>query len=261
MFLGSILSYLPVLAGSTAFFLIRSSIAATIGFWFIRKNRKGNDRRIYKIEYPEGQLKQELLTDLKVIPFYSLLVSGAYFLNLIHFSESSFIGNVGTFAVIFIWNEIWFYGLHRLLHTKKFMFIHKTHHRARVASPFSIACFSLLEQSSHVFFALILPIAISSWFPITFVGLGFYSFFQITVNLLGHMNIEIYPPWFANSSIGKWVTTPTFHILHHGRSKGHYGLLTTIPDRIFGTYFHDYTAVQRDAALGKGLTRLSEKRI
>lgn len=252
-------SLVTVLTNVTAFFMTRSALAVAVGFWFIHKTRMGQTRRVYAMDFGGHQLHDEFWTILKIVPFYSVLVALSYYYQIIHYADFTVLGTLFTFFSIFIWNELWFYGLHRLLHTRKWMYIHATHHRARVTSPFSIACFSFAEQSFHVFFALIFPVLISRVYPITFEGLAFYSLFQITVNLLGHMNVEVYPTGFADSWIGRWVTTPTFHALHHGRSKGHYGLLTTIPDRIFGTYFEDYPRVLNRAAEGRGLTRLNER--
>lgn len=253
------LSFLPVILKVSLVFITRSTLAVMIGFWFVTKTSFGKDRRIYKMGYAPNQLKSEFMTLIKVVPYYSVLVGFAYYFKLIQFAEASVIGAVLTFLSMFVWNEIWFYGLHRILHHKDWMFIHVDHHKARVASPFSIACFSLTEQTIHVAFALFFPIVASHYMDITLEGIVLYSVFQISVNILGHMNVEIYPPTFARSKIGKWFTTPTFHSLHHGRIHGHFGLLTTIPDRLFGTYYEDYPIVQARAALGNGLSRANER--
>ena len=257
--LNSFVAFLSLALKITFLFSIRSTLAVGAGFLILRATAFGRERKIYKMRYGTNQLRTELISMIKVVPFYSVLISVAMFFELIHFSAFTWWGTVLTFSSIFIWNEMWFYGLHRALHHPKLMFIHKDHHRSPVASPLSIASFSLTEQSTHVFCALLWPAVTSSFLPITFEGLALYSLFQISVNILGHMNVEIYPAEFAEAGVGKWVTTPTFHSLHHGRVRGHYGLLTTIPDRVFGTFFDDYAKVQTRAALGNGLTRASER--
>lgn len=255
------LSFVEVLARVGSLFVVRSTLAVAIGFLFLKATSWGRERKIYKMRYGKNQLRRELISMVKIVPYYSVLISVAMYFELVKFSANTFWGTVLTFTSIFVWNEIWFYGLHRLLHHPKLMFIHADHHRSPVASPLSIASFSLMEQTSHVFFALFWPAVVSQWIPITFDGLALYSLFQISVNILGHMNVEIYPAHFAEKGIGALVTTPTFHSLHHGRVKGHYGLLTTIPDRLFGTYFPDYPKVQTRAAQGNGLTRAAERAV
>lgn len=253
------LGFFALLTRVTGLFVARSVVAVAIGFAFVKLTNFGRKRRIYKMRYGRNQLRTEAVSMMKIVPYYSLLISIATYFELIHFARFSFWGSFQTFATIFVWNEIWFYGLHRLLHHPKLMFIHKDHHRSTVASPLSIASFSLTEQTFHVFCALFWPAVTSRFLPVTFEGLALYSLFQISVNILGHMNVEIYPPKFAESRIGKWVTTPTFHTLHHGRVLGHYGLLTTIPDRLFGTFYEDYPRVQTRAAEGHGLMRAAER--
>lgn len=243
----------------TAFFVIRSIIVVSIGFAVAKLTVFGRERRIYKMNYGRGQLKTEAWTMIKIIPFYSLLIAIATYFDLIHFAKASVIGTIQTFVASFVWNEIWFYALHRLLHHPKMMFIHRDHHRSPVASPLSTASFSFTEQTFQVVSALFWPAVSSRFLPWTFDGLTLYSVFSVTVNLLGHMNVEVYPPWFAKSKIGKYFSTPTYHMLHHGRVRGHYGLLTTIPDRLFGTFFEDYPRVQARAAEGRGLTRAAER--
>ncbi len=243
----------------TGFFVIRSIVVVSIGFAVAKLTVFGRERRIYKLGYGAGQLRREALTMAKIIPFYSLLIAVATYFNFIHFAPPSLIGTIQTFVASFVWNEIWFYALHRALHHPKLMFIHKDHHRSPVASPLSTASFSFTEQTFQVVSALFWPAVSSHFLPWTFDGLTIYSVFSVTVNLLGHMNVEVYPPWFAESKFGKWFSSPTYHMLHHGRVKGHYGLLTTIPDRIFGTYFEDYPRVQARAARGDGLTRANER--
>lgn len=253
------LGFIPLLLQVSGLFFVRSTIAVAIGFAILKATKFGRERKIYRMSYGRKQLRTELISMMKIVPFYSVLISVAIYFELIHFSAPSIWGTFVTFTTIFVWNEVWFYGLHRALHHPKLMFIHKDHHRSPVASPLSIASFSLTEQSTHVFCALFWPAVTSSFLPITLEGLALYSLFQISVNILGHMNVEIYPARFAEKGIGQWVTTPTFHSLHHGRVRGHYGLLTTIPDRMFGTFFEDYARVQTRAAEGNGLTRASER--
>ena len=243
----------------TAFFGVRSVIVVAIGFALIRFSTWGRERRIYKMKYGRRQLSREALTMAMIIPYYSFLISIATYFQFIKFVPFTLLGTIQTFAASFIWNEIWFYGLHRLLHHPRLMFIHRHHHRSPVASPLSTASFSFTEQTFQVVSALFWPAVSSHFLPWTFEGLTLYSVFSVTVNLLGHSNFEVYPAGFADSKIGRWFSTPTYHSLHHGRIRGHYGLLTTIPDRIFGTYFEDYARVQTRAAEGNGLIRASER--
>lgn len=240
-------------------FIARSALAVSLGLFTSFKTQFGRSRRIYKMELPENQMKAELFTILKIVPYYSVMVAIGHSLNLIKYSEFSIGGTLATFAILFVWNETWFYAFHRAVHHPKFMKIHVDHHRSRVTTPLTVSCFSFAEQTSHLLLAVSVPAVLSHFVPITFAGVVAYSVPMILVNVLGHMNVEVYPSWMASSKFGKIFGTPTYHALHHGRVKGHYGLLTTIPDRLFGTYFEDYPLVQARAAQGNGLTSLGER--
>lgn len=240
-------------------FILRSIIAMSLGLFTVFKTDFGRRRRVYKIDLPKNQMKTELLQIAKIIPFYSLLVALGHYSNIIKYAEHTIVGTLVTFVVLFVWNETWFYAFHRAVHHPKLMKIHVEHHRSRVTTPLTVSAFSYFEQASHIFLAGLVPAILSHYIPITLVGVALYSIPMIIVNVLGHMNVEVYPSWFSSSMLGKYFGTPTYHALHHGRVKGHYGLMTTIPDRLFGSYFDDYPMVQSRAAVGDGLTSLNER--
>ena len=252
----------PMLLGilfTTILFIARSAVAITGGLLASSKTQFGRARRIYRIDISESQLWGEFSTIIKIIPFYSVMVAIGYALNLIRYSDFSWSGTFLTFAILFLWNETWFYFFHRLEHTPKFIKLHATHHRSKVTTPLTVSSFSFGEQTAHLLFAVSIPALLSHFVPITFAGVVVYSVPMIIFNILGHMNVEVYPAWFTSTLIGQFFVTPTYHALHHSRIKGHYGLLTTIPDRLFGSYFNDYYLVQSRAAAGHGLTSLGER--
>ena len=244
---------------TTLAFIARSAVAIGAGLFASFRTDYGRSRRIYKIDVPKNQMTQELWTILKIIPFYSLAVALGHALNLIHYSAFTTKGTLATVAILFVWNETWFYAFHRLVHHRKFMRIHAAHHRSRITTPLTVSVFSFAEQTSHLLLAVSLPAVLSHYLPITFAGVVIYSVPMIVVNVLGHMNVEVYSSKASTSKIGKLFTTPTYHAIHHARVRGHYGLLTTIPDRLFGTFYEDYPVVQGRAANGDGLTSLNER--
>lgn len=240
-------------------FIFRSILAMSLGLFTAFKTEFGRNRRVYKIDLPKNQMKNELIQIAKIIPFYSFVVSFGHYVGVIEYAEHTMAGTLITFVVLFVWNETWFYAFHRAVHHPKLMKLHVDHHRSRVTTPLTVSAFSFIEQFSHILLAVSVPAILSRYIPITLVGVAAYSLPMIIVNVLGHMNVEVYPPWFSSSKFGKYLGTPTYHALHHGRVKGHYGLMTTIPDRMFGSYFEDYPVVQSRAANGNGLTSLSER--
>ena len=47
--------------------------------------------------------------------------------------------------------------------------------------------------------------------------------------------------------------------MHHARCHGNYGFLTSLTDRLFGTYMPDTPAIHRRAFAGQGLAGIDEK--
>ena len=74
-----------------------------------------------------------------------------------------------TFAVMFVWFEIWFYVTHRLMHTRALYFIHKQHHVAKVTDPLAALSFSLAERAILITGALGFAALLSRWHPIPMV--------------------------------------------------------------------------------------------
>lgn len=145
-----------------------------------------------------------------------------------------------VFTVAFVWLEIYFYYSHRILHHPKLFWIHRTHHQGAPLSPLTSLSFSLIERLILLSGSLILPSLISFWIAIPAEAFMAYFFTNYFLNVLGHINVEIFSPAFVNSWAGRFFYTPTFHALHHLRYKGHFGLFTSVLDKWHGTYFKDY---------------------
>ena len=180
-------------------------------------------------------------------------------LGWIHLAKPSLLDTAATFTCMFVFFEFWFYFTHRLYHRKEFYFVHAQHHLSQVTSAWTAFSFSILERSSLNLGAFGFAIIYSHLLPFSVVGFFLYCLCSNLLNVLLHSNIEMFPAGFAKIPYLNWIFTPTFHALHHARFKQHYGLFTTIPDRMFNTLWPDYAQVQDRAARGKGLTSFREK--
>jgi sterol desaturase/sphingolipid hydroxylase (fatty acid hydroxylase superfamily) len=69
---------------------------------------------------------------------------------------------------------------------------------------------------------------------------------QITFNVAGHTGYEYHPRWLLDSWVGKFVNTPTNHIMHHEHFRGNYGLYFNYWDRLMGTNHARYEARFRE---------------
>jgi Delta7-sterol 5-desaturase len=211
------------------------------------------------VEATRQQLKEELDNSFLTSPLHAALIGLALYSGMLIDCENTWINVLYTFAIVFVWTEIWHYFSHRAMHTKALLWIHREHHKSKVTNPLTSISFSFLEK--FIFsVGIIIPVAVlSSYIPVSFYGLYIYYIFYFITNVLGHSNMEIRDPNYAQTWIGKILNTPTFHAMHHARYVKNYGLITSTLDRFFDTMWEDYDKVQSRAAAEKPLSKLSER--
>jgi sterol desaturase/sphingolipid hydroxylase (fatty acid hydroxylase superfamily) len=90
-----------------------------------------------------------------------------------------------------------------------------------------------------VFIMVGLPLAVLVM-PIHPVAFTVFMLWQIFFNVMGHTGYEFYPRWLMDSWLGKFINTPTNHIMHHETLRGNYGLYFNVWDRIMGTNHAQY---------------------
>jgi sterol desaturase/sphingolipid hydroxylase (fatty acid hydroxylase superfamily) len=145
-------------------------------------------------------------------------------------------------------NDVWFYGMHRLLHTEwLFKRVHSVHHRSVDVSPFTSYSFHPLE--GLMLTAWVIPTVLL--LPIPLPLLGVVQVIGLLNNVNAHLGYELQPRWFVRVPPFSWLTSSTFHNLHHAQVTGNYGLMLRVWDRVFGTERAEYAA--RFLARGKSV--------
>ena len=232
-----------------------------IVFAFILIFRSKKVKKIYNVDTTEEQLREELNNSFLTSPLHAVLIGLALYSGMLKEWPLTWFNFLYTFALVFVWTEIWHYFSHRAMHTRALLWIHREHHKSKVTNALSSVSFSFLEKLIFSV-GIILPVAaLSSVMPIAFYGLYAYYIFYFITNVLGHSNMEIRDPGYAQTWIGKILNTPTFHAMHHARYVKNYGLITSTLDRLFNTMWEDYDKVQNRAASEKPLAKLSERLI
>ena len=151
--------------------------------------------------------------------------------------EAGLLGNLGAFVGLILFNDLWFYGVHRLLHHPRlYKHIHAVHHRSVDVNPFS-------SYSFHVIEALLL----TGWLlpallvvPLPLPALMAAQVAGLANNLMAHLGYELLPRGWLRLPVLSWSNSATFHSLHHNFFKGNYGLFTRLWDRLFGTELPGY---------------------
>ena len=128
--------------------------------------------------------------------------------------------------------DAYFYGLHRLLHTRVlYRSIHAVHHRSTAPSVLTALAFHPLEA---LLLAGFMPAAM--WLiPIHLASLAAVSAFLSGSILLAHCGYEVFPRWWQRVPVLNWYVTPRVHDVHHVRRDSNYSATLSIFDRAFGT--------------------------
>jgi len=213
-------------------------------------------RTIYDLPIPTRQLKRELRNSLNA-PIPAVLLSLCLAMDL--FNVTGLVSIVVSLLATAIIAEIWHYFSHRAFHTRPLIWIHREHHKSLLSSPLTAISFSFTEKM--VFHSGILGFlcALDGIVGLSFYGIAGWYLIYIVINSFGHANFEIRNRSFMNV-MGRFLTSTTYHSLHHSRYTRNYGLGTRVLDRIFGTEWEDFELVfDQVSGQNKPMTRLKEK--
>lgn len=216
-------------------------------------------KKIYALETSPEQVKMELKSSIFTTPVHVLIIALVLYLELFSKVEETFLTGLITFVLTFVWTEIWHYASHRAMHWRPLLFIHRHHHKSMLTNPFTAVSFSMLEKSIFSLGIVFFVVGTSYIFPISINGMCLYYAYYFFTNVLGHSNLEFRRPGYLSTAMGKVFNSPTFHSLHHSRYINHYGLMTPLLDKAFGTMWEDHHLVFDRAANGLPLSKLNER--
>lgn len=144
-----------------------------------------------------------------------------------------------SIAIAIVLHDTYFYWTHRAMHHPwLFRRFHRVHHLSTSPSPFAAYSFAPAEA---VVEAAVVPVVLLV-IPLHPLAMFAWLVYMIVENVIGHLGIELYPPWFARSRLFGLFTTSTHHNLHHRDFAGNYGLYFTWWDRLMKTEHRDYHA-------------------
>ncbi|MFE8597715.1 sterol desaturase family protein [Archangium violaceum] len=127
-----------------------------------------------------------------------------------------------------LWNEVHFYGCHRLLHLPwLYRKVHHDHHRSVAPTPWST--FSFHWGEAVLLGSVMLPVL--PLFDFSAPALVLFPVVSLTLNNLGHMNYDLVPDQ------GTWhpLAASRRHALHHAKVAWNLGFLLPFMDRALGT--------------------------
>lgn len=152
-------------------------------------------------------------------------------------------------VIAIVLHDAYFYWTHRAMHHPRlFKLVHRVHHLSTSPSPWAAYAFGPIEAALS---ALIVPLVLLV-VPMHESAIFVFLIYMIVMNVVGHLGIELYPPWFARSRWTGWYSTSTHHNLHHRDLHGNYGLYFTWWDRLMGTQHARYLDTFDEVTRGHG---------
>lgn len=237
------------------YFLVTTALFVAFGFAFER-SPFGRARQIFSLPRKAGQLGHEALGNARFIALGAGVFSLAVARGWVHPTRAGLWPGVVTFLLCFVGFELYFYGFHRALHTRALWRFHRWHHHSVVTSPLSGQSLSGVEALGWLVGSLLVPMALSRVGALSAAGFLTYFTFNAWANIVGHSNAEAMPR-DAGLRAKSWFVHPyLFHTLHHARSKGHYGLGTTVLDRALGTEWAEWPSLHIEVIEGRPLGSL-----
>lgn len=143
----------------------------------------------------------------------------------VSFRENTIFNALWGLVVLFVWNEIHFFAMHRLLHIPFFYrHVHKIHHQSKIPTVYSVYSFHWIE-------AILLsavPFFIVPFIHFSPAAVGLFPVLSILFNFAGHCNYR-----FGSGKGNMLGQFGTRHASHHFRNKGEYGFVTPFMDLLF----------------------------
>jgi len=135
------------------------------------------------------------------------------------------------FFAFLVFNNVYAYGTHRLLHLRALMRFHRVHHRSVRVTPWSGYSVHPLEAAvigaTVPLFMLMVPLGVGTAFVLHALGMLFTTCI--------HCNYELLLSWPEQHWLKRLVNDPAYHRLHHTRGNINYGFTSRLMDRAFGT--------------------------
>ena len=135
--------------------------------------------------------------------------------------------------------DFYFYGLHRLLHTRWLYRVHAVHHLSKQPRPLTALSFHPVES----FLLLLYPVLVMALAPIHLASVSVGGTLLAASIALAHWSGDFFPAWWHQTPVLRWIASPVVHEGHHRWYDCNFSATTSIPDRLFGTYRLEATGV------------------
>lgn len=177
-----------------------------------------------------GQLVYELRNGLQACLLFGV-VSLSYRSLCIGIWPQDAISAIWQLAAFVVFNNVYSYGTHRLLHHRYLIRFHAVHHRSTRVTPFS-------SYSVHGLEALVIAATFPLFLLLVPMGLGMVVLlhaFGMTYTVCIHCNYDLWPTLSDDHWFKKLINHPTYHRYHHTLGNVNYGFTNRLLDLLFKT--------------------------
>ena len=232
--------------------------ASFIGLGFLIE-RTLSHRRIFAIALQPGQRARELRSTVRFQLIAALTFSGFIGADVVTW-VSGWTAGVTTFLACWTGFEIYYYALHRLMHTRALFQFHREHHQSVINTPLTAFSMSVHESLGWLLGYVFVPVVMALLgVEVSLAGWLAYVVYNYWGNIIGHVNVEVLPR-LVGKRVHSWALHAiTYHALHHARYAGHYSFGTTFMDRWFGSEWADWPTLQAKVLSGEALTDRKER--
>ena len=216
----------PLLAWAIAFFLSIYLLAAGLVFILASHiNRPIETRQIMPT-----QIRTELTQSLRSVVLFGIGMLVPWLMIRYDLTKVTLKTNTSIilleFVLLILWNDLHFYAVHRLLHSK-LKWAHLTHHQSVLATPFTAYSMSITEA---LLLGSVMPLAMLAH-HFSLISLVLLPIWSVSINALAHSNCNL----FSTASEHSLFSLVRHHQSHHSRYHGNYSFLFNQLDRWFGT--------------------------
>lgn len=248
-----------LLCASALVFFGLGAISTASGLW-IERSSFARAHRVFALEVPPGQIRREGFAWVRFNLVAAGVLSAALFGGLFEFTAGGLSSGVATFGVCWFSFEVYYWLMHRAMHTKPLFRFHRWHHDSKVTTAFTGLSTSMVEAVGWALGFVLGPVLLSLvGAQVSLGGFAAYLAYNYSGNIVGHINAEFFPPVLARRG-GTWLMHPiVYHALHHARFRNHYGFGSTFMDRALGTEWKDWGELFLRVRGGQPLRALSER--
>lgn len=178
----------------------------------------------------QSQIRIEMLRSLRSIMIFGIGMILPWAMLRFGLVNIMFEVSLSTIVIellfLIVWNDIHFYAIHRLMHTK-FKKAHGIHHQSITSTPFSAYSLSGTEAA---LLGSVMPL-VMPFYAFSIQALILLPIWSIFINTLAHSNSDLFPNVRTNSMLG----FIRHHQHHHSYYQGHYSFFIYQLDHWFGT--------------------------